>query len=464
MLQTRHFLDWLSVACFCFPFFIVAKALTLDWKPRVKEFAFISLASLATASIILVNRSLLDLFTSVLGDLTLIALVVVYLHKIKSYPIKKAFPLMLLSCIIIIAAELTLAFFLYLFRLPIPPVFSTSFTDAFPIHITLSQLFRFMLPLYVFIASFTFTLLKLTKEMRLIIKRNPYLQSIIMLFSFYCVIFFVIAENIWRTIVPPADKLVTPQIPLVFIFTCILFVAFNFYTITIYIKHEKQQKDMEQQNLQHYADNLEQQQVGILKFKHDYQNILLSMQSFIQTDDLAGLKQFYPLTVKASALIAPESHSTFNYLHRIKPQEIKSILTAKLIQAQNMSENVHAIFEANDTIDIFPIDSVTLVRMLGIILDNAIEALAEIRTQGTLFISCLRWESGITFIVENTCPHDLPPMNLLWQPNFSTKGAKRGYGLPILSELVNAHPNVSLDTTVENSIFRQALLIETMSN
>ena len=450
--------SWLLISLFCLPFFMIAKALTLNWKPCLKESAFILFASLVTSGIILLNRALHDVFTHVLGDYALVFFLVLYLHKMKAYLIKKAIPLMLLSILIVIMAELTLSILLYVFFLPAPSFFSTSFTYAFPTHITLSQFLRFVLPLYVLAALFTLAFLRFSRKGRKIISRNPYLQSRIMLFSIYCLVFLTILANMWRAMALSANPLL-PDLPLALIFLCILFVLFNLHTIAIYSEHEKRQKDMEHQNLQSYIDGLERQQASILKFKHDYQNLLLSMQSFLDEEDWAGLKQFYASTSDVASSVIQESCSIFNSLHKIKLREIKSILAAKLILTQSMNADIQAIFEANEDIDEFPLDSVVLVRMLGIILDNAIEALSELPS-GRLFVSCLKWDAGITLIVENTCRPDMPPLSRLWSTGFSTKGAGRGQGLPILSELISACPNVSLDTSIEGTSFRQALLIE----
>ena len=450
--------SWLVVSLFCLPFFIIAKALTFHWKPCLKESAFILFASLATSGIILLNRALFDVFSHVLGDYALMLLLVLYLHKGRAYSLKKAIPLMLLSILIVIMAELALSLFLYALFLPTPSVFSTSFTRAFPTHVTFSQFLRFVLPLYTLVVLFTAAFLRFSKKTRKVISRNPFLQSRIMLFSIYCIIFLTVLANTWRAMAFSTDPLL-PDLPFAFIFLCLLFVLFNLQTIAIYSEHEKRQKDVEYQNLQYYIDGLERQQASILKFKHDYQNLLLSMQSFVDDEDWAGFKQFYTATSEVASSAIKESYSIFDSLHRMKRREVKSILAAKLIFAQSLNGNIRTTFEANEDIYEFPLDSVVLVRILGILLDNAIEALSELPA-GRLFVSCLKWESGITFIVENTCRPDMPPLSQLWSTGFSTKGAGRGQGLSILSELIDAHSNVSLETSIEDASFRQALLIE----
>ena len=451
--------SWIAVSFLCMPFFLVAKALTLDWKPRFKEFLFMAGSSLFIGIVILLNRAIHDVFSHVLGDLTLLFFLALYLYKIKSYPLKKAVPLMLMSILCVIASELAFSSILFIIGRPRPLYFSSIFTYSFPTHSCYPEALLYILPKGVIVALFVTALLKYSKRLRQIINRNQSLQSLIMVFCIYCITFIAIVVNVWRAMALPLYAL-EPNLPFIFILICILFALFSIYAISKYSEHEKRQKDIEQQNLQHYIDSLEQQQSSIVKFRHDYQNLLISMQSFMHDEDWNGLKKLYASATETASLAIAESRSTFDYLHKIKPREVKSILSAKLLQAQNLSENIRVIFEANDIIEDFSVDPIVLVRALGIILDNAIEALAELG-HGTLFVSCLKWEAGTTFIVINNCLSNIPTIELLCRPGFSTKGEKRGRGLSILSELVDKCPNLILDTTIENGIFRQALLIET---
>ena len=244
-----------------------------------------------------------------------------------------------------------------------------------------------------------------------------------------------------------------------FVFVYILLFASLIHTRFLNLKYEQQRKEAEHQALTHYMDELERQQIAMRKFKHDYQNILLSMREFIQSKDLAGLEAYYSSKIEPASKVITEGTFALDGLDKIKVPEIKSILAAKLMLAQNIGIDIHTTFEANENIDHISIDSVALVRMLGILLDNAVEALTELG-KGMLFVACLKWEPGVTFIVRNTCRLDLPPLHQQWEPGFSTKGGNRGLGLANLSELINAYPNVSLKTSIKEGVFSQELLIE----
>ena len=225
-------------------------------------------------------------------------------------------------------------------------------------------------------------------------------------------------------------------------------------------RYEHQKKEEEYKSMQNYLHQVELQNSIIQKFKHDYQNILLSISGFIENDDLAGLKQYYYSKIEATSAIIAKDSFALTQLSKINVLEIKSILAAKLMTAQNIDIDIEATFEANEKIDYFPVDSVVLVRVLGILLDNALEELHELG-KGALFVGCYKWENGITFIVKNTCRSDLPPIKTLWEKGFSTKGAGRGLGLVNLSELLDTCENVTLKTSISQDSFCQELLIDT---
>jgi len=240
----------------------------------------------------------------------------------------------------------------------------------------------------------------------------------------------------------------------------IAFISYRLYTKSaearLKAKLELQQKEAEQQGLERYMAELERQQSAIRKFKHDYQNILLSINVFLQEKDWDGLSQYYAAKIEVASQAIAKDDLVLESLHKIRVREIKSILVAKLMIAQTLGISV--TFEADEEIDQIPVDSVALVRMLGILLDNAIEALAEVG-EGKLFVGCFKWDACISFIVQNTCAPNMPELHRLWKPGFSTKGEGRGLGLPNLLELADSQPNVTLETSIEAGDFVQRLAV-----
>jgi len=307
---------------------------------------------------------------------------------------------------------------------------------------------------YTLIVSCAVFVIKFFDRLRHAINKSDRMQT----FIFYlCIIIFLFMQTLgnWWTFQDIVFHGFSPYF-LVVAFVVVTSIILLIYVNFVNAKYERRQKETEQRNLQYYTENLEQQYAAIRKFKHDYQNILLSLNSYIEDGDLEKLKQYYSSIVKMTSETITSEDFALENLSKIKAREIKSILAAKLMMAQN--NEIKAIFEANEEIDNIPINSVDLVRMLGIILDNSIEALTELGS-GELFVGCFKKKSEITFIVQNTCGRNTPPFHQIWQSGFSTKGDGRGLGLPNLLELIDVYPNVRLGTNIDKGNFIQKLTI-----
>ena len=97
--------------------------------------------------------------------------------------------------------------------------------------------------------------------------------------------------------------------------------------------------------------------------------------------------------------------------------------------------------------------------MIGIILDNAIEASEQLEDEPLIRVGFIQESESVTFIVMNKCQPDMPRVHTLFEENFSTKGDNRGLGLSTLKEIAEDNENVLLDTTIENGFFIQKVEI-----
>jgi len=216
------------------------------------------------------------------------------------------------------------------------------------------------------------------------------------------------------------------------------------------------QKEAEYKNMLLYTQEIEQRYSRAREIQHDYKNILTSLYSYIEDGDLDGLKQYYDDEIESTFNASEKNLFALESLSKVKVSAIKGILAAKVIRAENLG--IDTVFEAIDDIHSIRIDSISLVRMLGIILDNAIEELTEI-SEGVLVVACYKSGGGVTFVVQNTCRQDISNLAELKKRGFSTKGDDRGLGLNILSELAGHYDNVILHTIISNGKFTQRLCV-----
>ncbi|MDY3028597.1 MAG: GHKL domain-containing protein [Enterococcus hirae] len=146
------------------------------------------------------------------------------------------------------------------------------------------------------------------------------------------------------------------------------------YCVLLFIKKKEFETREQQKEMRHlieYSEQIENNYLALRKFKHDYKNILFSIEDYIQTKDIEGLQKYFYQSIKATETIFEENNLPIASISNLKIREIKSIILSKLYVASQKGVEVNVMIPTPIT-DI-AISTVTLVRMLGIILDNAIE-------------------------------------------------------------------------------------------
>ena len=146
------------------------------------------------------------------------------------------------------------------------------------------------------------------------------------------------------------------------------------YCVLLFIKKKEFETREQQKEMRHlieYSEQIENNYLALRKFKHDYKNILFSIEDYIQTKDIEGLQKYFYQSIKATETIFEENNLPIASISNLKIREIKSIILSKLYVASQKGIEVNVMIPTPIT-DI-AISTVTLVHMLGIILDNAIE-------------------------------------------------------------------------------------------
>lgn len=211
------------------------------------------------------------------------------------------------------------------------------------------------------------------------------------------------------------------------------------------------------ENLKEYTNNIERMHMELRAFKHDYINIMTSMMGYLEEKNYDGLEVYFtehiiPLNGKLR-----ESSFNLNQLMNIKQPEIKGLLSAKLIYASEMGVDV--TIEVLETIEKMNVNIIDISRILGIYLDNAIEASLETETP-KIGVSIIKEKEFVIILITNSFINRNIIINQMFQKDFSSKGEARGIGLYNVSQILKAYPNIYRDTFVENNEFCQKLVIE----
>lgn len=210
------------------------------------------------------------------------------------------------------------------------------------------------------------------------------------------------------------------------------------------------QKDRELTILKKHISEVELTGENLRYFRHDYVNIMTGMGIYIENNDMEGLKDFYKKVLKESMPIM-SMETSISYTRYIKIDALKFLVISKIMEASNLGIEVSlAILEPIENLNINEVD---LCRIVGIILDNAIEGAAKSQEKWIKFGIIIN-ERSYSIVTKNSCAKEVPPIYELRRKNFSTKGKHRGLGLGIIDKIVNTkYANITSNIEVKDRTF-----------
>ena len=252
--------------------------------------------------------------------------------------------------------------------------------------------------------------------------------------------------------------------PRVLFTSIILYIAYVVLTFLIVatIVHEYEtnanimMKQNSYDNLQEYMKQIEELYQNMRVFRHDYANVMLSVVGYIEENDMDGLKKYYDMEIFPISNLFNKEKDVVAKLHNLDIIELKSLISVKINYALELKVEVN--LEIIEKIDKVNMQSIDLVRIIGIFLDNAIEACQECE-KPSIDLSIIKMDKDITFIVKNTYIKKNIDYCKLGTLGISSKGERRGTGLYNVKTIINAYNNVIMDTEYENGYFTQLLEI-----
>ena len=121
-----------------------------------------------------------------------------------------------------------------------------------------------------------------------------------------------------------------------------------------------------------YSKHVESLYNEIRSFRHDYINVLTSIQEGIELKDIEAIQEVYDNVLSKTKENFSNSKYDFANLSNITNTAIKSVVSAKLLEAQ--SKNVEVHIEVESLVSLSNMDALDIITILSILLDNAIEA------------------------------------------------------------------------------------------
>lgn len=242
----------------------------------------------------------------------------------------------------------------------------------------------------------------------------------------------------------------------------ILFGSFFFITVallysiinTIRKEQDTRSKIEIYNGLRTYMSQLEVLYQETREFRHDYNNILYTLYGYIKERDIDTLETYYTNHILSN--FSPFQNPTYELgkLSNIKILEIKSIVYIKMIQA--LTKGINLYINIPVSIKEVSLETLDLSQILGIFLDNAIEA-SIISSKKEIEFSFEKHINGYSIIIKNSCNENKILFTKLNSLGYSTKSENRGIGLYNAKKILARYPKIQHTTLLQNYYFIQKL-------
>lgn len=311
--------------------------------------------------------------------------------------------------------------------------------------------YRFPLLLFVYLFVFIFVIILKSKNLTINVlntfdKKNKTIITFNFIFGCLTIIIQSLLTINYIDILPIGFTF--------FNFICLLtYFCLSFYSLAKIMKLVTTTQKLE--SAEEYNKTLHILHDSVRGFKHDFDNIVTTIGGYVKTNDMDGLKKYY------SQL--EEDCQKVNNLYLLNPDIINNpgiynLLTAKYNEAieKNIKVNITFLLDLNN----LHMKIYEFTRMLGILLDNAIEAASECDKK-VLNISFRNdAKNNVNIIqIENTYLDKDVDIDHIFNKGITGKENHTGLGLWEVREILKKNNNINLHTTKTDEYFSQQLEI-----
>ena len=252
----------------------------------------------------------------------------------------------------------------------------------------------------------------------------------------------------------------TYALPLLWVGLCAIIVMIQIIYIrllvkSISVKEEMRLQENDLQQLIQYNRELENNMENIRNIKHDIKNLFLTMGGFVDKSDDEEMKVFYAENIVPFAKQELQKNDLYMKLANIHDESMKSFLYFKIMQGIDQGVDMDLQVQLDDTDNSFCMGQIDLIRILGILLDNAVEE-AKI-CNGTVVTSIKEDEWEYVFSISNTVRRQTREKGVV--AGTTDKGLGRGNGLLTVNKLIRKYKNVILNSFFKEDRFVQCLRI-----
>lgn len=238
-----------------------------------------------------------------------------------------------------------------------------------------------------------------------------------------------------------------------FMLTLTLICVIVYINIKIYVV---KQNEIEFKNFTEYVQSVEKVNSEMQKFRHDYLNILLGIKGYIKERDLNGLEEYFNKGIFKFEIKTLESNKILGNLNNIQDLSLKGLLFNKASSA--IEKDLAITIEVPSPIKI-PSNSINLTRILGNLIDNAIENCIEEGTKG-INIAIIKQDTFTLFVIQNELKNTDINISKIFTEGYTTKIYGQGLGLANIKKIIDNSPELTLNIWINDCWFNAELFLK----
>lgn len=229
-----------------------------------------------------------------------------------------------------------------------------------------------------------------------------------------------------------------------------------YYTFVMYKSlKESQENKILISNLNEYEKMLDYQRVN----NHENKNQLLVIKSMIEKKD-KKLMEYINEIIKEKR---EDNEIIYNKAKRIPSGGLQGLIYQKMLLMQE--KNIEVNLDINSKVRKVDLENLSskmnydICRIVGIIIDNAIEETAKFNKKDREIIISMYVDDMFIIEVSNRIKDDMD-LSKIYEKGYTNKEKGHGYGLSLLKKIVNENDNIINEVKIVNNIFTQIIKIK----
>lgn len=241
-------------------------------------------------------------------------------------------------------------------------------------------------------------------------------------------------------------------------FTVTLLILTVVFAVMVTLRFSKIESENEKKRISEtsmYLAELEENYKELQKFKHDYRNLLISVQSLADDGNINKINQLLTEAMHAERKSVSTNKSL--QLKNMGDGAVKGLLLNKYFEGSE--KNIKLKIEISEKIPDLGNYTMLTCRVLGILLDNSLDAVADTCSK-KINIAFVRMRTDVEVIISNVFDNaDRLDINRIYDRGYTTKGKNRGLGLSNVREIINSTDNMFISVSVDHNVFTVTITI-----